>query len=338
MVRQKGDFTMTGLRILGLIVVFMFLATGLGGCPLAEGFLWNAADPADLGSNREANGDSSDDAAAERANMLSDLAERVAAGEGGYELAWSYGYSTISINPNIDVGDTHERYRPPNADSPGGGSGDWFGDFPGFDGWGGNGGSDDSGGDGGSNDDDGSGDDDDSGDDPPCQPDSSWSGWDGDVYYGNIDVEESECLYGYGESGYNRIVCITTAFDQDGALYTPVHAFAYDDWLTVEVRFEGQTETYYVWPYDFTITVVSLTRTADTIDVVLDLDMGFDDENAAVTAEGTHTLHMEIDGDSMTYASQTHYDGYFRAGSASDPDWEGYGVQDFDCSGTLTKR
>ena len=142
---------MASFRVFAVTAALLFLAAGLGGCPAAEGLLWNAGPAAELGPTDLPGDGAGEDAATEHPITLQDVATDVASGNGGVELAWSYGCTTISVNPNMDVGDTYVRtYGPPY-------DGGWDGGGNGAGGGSGSGGTGGSGGDGGSAGDGGAG-------------------------------------------------------------------------------------------------------------------------------------------------------------------------------------
>lgn len=314
--RRKGVFPMAILKTFLLTIAPGLCAITLAGCSLPELLAPEVETPTDEAG---ANG------VTEKTSMLEELARELVDGGDVTELARSYGSTSVSVNPGTDPqsappedtgadfmagGAPDVDYGEAAANAPAPGSGD-SGDF---------------------------GDDGDSGG-SSCKPDKDWSGWDGDVYCGEVRVMESESLEGHGGMERELAGCITIGFDDRGVPGAiPVPLFARGELLDVDVVFENETGVYKVWVYDVTVTVVSATYTPTTADAVLDVAIEFEGEHSSITAQGVHELHTEIVGDSLVYVAQTHYDGHFRAGSAADPDLALDATQDFDCTGTLARQ
>lgn len=341
---------MTTSRTVQMTAALVFLALAAGGCALSEEFLDGAASPAEPDSAAATPAGADEDAATEEATTLADVVVALAAGEEATEVAWSYGFSSISINPDYD---------PPSAYPPG------YNPYNQGDSDQGNGGSDDgatsgSGGDEGSGASDGSDDSDDAGDsdDSGESGDSGGSGngggctgtsactwhggWPGD-FSGDIYCCETESLEGYGGFAQDMKFCdISMAFNDAGVPdWIPIPVFARDGMLRVDVSLAGQSGVYSYWLYDIVVTVVSANYTPTTADVVLEIDLSWFGDHSSIEAWGTHTLHTNVGGDSLTYSSQTHYDGHFWAeeGDPQNPgeDFDADAPQDFDCSGILRR-
>ena len=321
---------MTSSRIVVTAAALVFLVAGLGGCPIPEELSSESGAPAGTGTG---SGSVGEDAVAEETTTLASVATGVASGDMGSDVAWSSDYTSISIHNDHRPSQDYSAGHTPSSrgDSHGG---DAFVD----------GDSDDSG----EIDDSDSGDSDDSVeilDEEPCEddffPDRCYicPEWGGD-YEGIIYAHVTETLEGYGGgSGVAKFCSVSMSFDDAGVPeWIPIPIFA-RSMTRVHVRSVGETKVYSYWVYRMTITVVSATYTPTTADVVLDIDLDFFGSSSAIRAAGVHTMHTEIDGDSLVYSSQTHYDGSFFA-AAGDPDnpgedWEPNATQDFDCSVTL---
>ncbi len=289
---------MASYRLAATMGVCALLAAGLGGCPLAEGPLGDATPSADL--ELPADGQEEGGASPEQTTTLEDVVSGIMEGDGGEELAWSYGSNWTYTGPDYNP------YGGASGGGPGGG-GTEEGSMPG-----GSAGSDDG----------GSG--------QRFVPGSA-------TYGGTIDCFRHESLAGYGELSEDMTFQVTMGFDDDGVpTRVPFPLFIERIIVYADVRYPGDADTFTVpstptTTWTVTVRVVSATYTPASASVVLEIDTGWVGEYSSVTASGAHTLQTEVIGDALRYSSDTHYEAEFRA----DDDWEGRGTEDFDCTGTL---
>jgi hypothetical protein len=297
---------MTSFRIPVMAVALALLAAGSGGCPLAD-----LATPTDLGQQPAGDDDSA--APPEQTTTLAEVASGIMEGDGGEELAWSYGSSWVYTGPGYSPDATY----PPDFDPYGGGSG----------GTGGGAGVDEDNASGGS---DGS---DEGGPGPMFGPGSA-------TYSGTVDCLRHESLEGYGELSEDMTLQVAMSFDEQGVpISVPFPLFIERIMVYADVRYVGDTDTFTV-PFNATVSwtvtvrVVSAVYTTQTASIVLEIDTGWAGEHSSIIASGTHTLQTEVVGEALNYSSDTHYEAEFRAAD----DWEGHGTEDFDCTGTLPRQ
>jgi hypothetical protein len=292
---------MASPRLAMMAGVFALLATTSGGCPLAENLPGDLATPTDLipsGGAEENDGGASP----EQATTLEDVVSGIMEGDGGEELAWSYGSDWVYTGPG---------YNPQRGGS--GGAPDGGANEPSAPG--GSGGS----GDGGSG--------------LTFPPGSA-------TYSGTVDCFRHESLEGYGELSEDLTFQVTMSFDDEGLpANIPFPLFIERIIVYADVCHVGDTETFTVpstptTAWTVTVTVVSATYTPQSASVVLEIDTGWVGEYSSITASGLHTLEAEVIGDALRYSADTHYEAEFRA----DDDWEGQGTEDFDCTGTLPRQ
>lgn len=306
---------MTSLRMIGTTAALLFVAAGLGGCPLTEVFPEDVARSPELGPSDSTGGSAAADADAtsEKATALEEFAAGIAEGDAGMELARSFGSTSISTSSDgLPAGVYPPGYNPYDLDndSSDGAPADEDGASVGSDG---------------------------SEDGPPGP---MFDEGPGTVYSGTVDCMRSETLLGYGEGFDELTYSVTMRFDEEGVPETiPVPVFVVRDLIEAEVRFPRDTDTQQVTftlnvAFTVTVTVVSAVYTPQTANVVLDIDVSWVGESSSITASGRHTLQTEVAGDQLRYSALTSYEAEFRA----DDDWMGSGTEKFDCTGTLTLR
>jgi hypothetical protein len=335
-----------------MTAALMFLAVAAGGCALSEGFLDGEASPAEPDSAAASPAGAPEDAETEEVTTLADVAAAIAAGEEATEVAWSYGFSSISINPDYDPPSAYPPgYNPYNqgdSDQGNGGSDDGATSGSGGDeGSGASDGSDDSDDVGDSDDSGGSGGSAESGDGGGCTGTSrcTWyGGWWPREFIGDVYCCKTEFLEGYGGLAQDRKFCdVSMCFDDAGVPdWIPVPGIGDKGMFRVGVCLAGQSEVHswaiWIWE-EVVVTVVSANYTPTTADVVLEIDLSWFGDYSSVEAWGVHTMHTSVVGDSLTYSSQTHYDWHFWAkeGDPENPgeDFDADATSDYDCSGTL---
>ena len=322
---------MNSLRISGVITVIVLMGAALGGCPLADEMLQSTALPTDPSAAGTPVDNSNEEGAADTPIKLKDLAAEIAEGDAAYELAWSYGQTTISVNPNIDVGDTYERGYRPSSYTGGSSDDDWWWGLPDFGDWGDPGGSGDSG------DSDDGDDSDDNGcidaDDPGAPPGDS----DTRTYVGTLDCLRTEALRGCGESSEETCYNVSLVLNEPGVLGSiPVPVTLTHRMMSADVRFVGDSDTQII-PFSHdevftvTVTVVSASYTTHTANVVLDVEAVWIGEYSGIVVRGVHTLETQIVDGNLTYSSDTQYELDLWAAD----DWSGDATDDYDCDGVL---
>jgi len=300
---------MTSFRAFATTLALVWLGAVLGGCPMTPA-------PPDSSAAEVGPGGSSVDteagAGGNGESMLAGLALELAEGDRGDDVTQSSGFDWIQTGPD---------YQPEDAYPPGFNP---YGDDTSADGYA-DGGDAAAGGSGGS---DGN------------APGTPTGDGDGNTYSGTLDCHRHETLEGYGELSEDMTYQVTMSFDEFGVPErVPFPMFIENSLIQANVRYPGDSDTFTVpfassAAYDVTVTVVSAVYTPETASVSLDIDVAWIGENASITASGSHTLQTAVVGDALTYSSDTHYDGDFRAAD----DWEGRGTEDFDCTGTLTRQ
>lgn len=315
---------MASLRILAITTALIVFTATLGGCAIPETPLDSSGE-----SNLEANtpdSGSADQSGTEAPTTLADVATALADGDGGDDVARSYGSTSISTNANYDLPPYYSPgYDPDDSGDSGNGTSD-----------------DGSGADDGSNAGDGSDTSDGGGDDGETPPAGALSGT---TYGGSLTCHYSESLDNMTGPSEDRTYRMTITLSDEGVpVQIPVPPFiansdTYIMW--VGVHYPEESETHMVpfghsgddLYFTMTITVASAEYTAESVHVTFDIDVSWYGDHSSMTASGTHTVEMLVDQDSLAYSAVTHYDGHFVA----DDDWEGDGTVDHDCSGTLTR-
>ena len=320
-------------KVVVAAVASLLLIGGLGGCPALDALSPEGDSSQVFAPNGTADTDSDSQTQDDTPFSLEELQRSLVSGNARYRETISTGYSTISINPSIDVGDTYEHPDPPpvsyDADNAGGDQDD--------DNDGDNADSDDSGNDTGGDDGD-----DDPADDPP-------SGSNIDTYEGQTtcsyyeSLEDNEQFYG---ELFREVTCeVSLAFNTQGVPETiPVPPFTGgtdgDRWQ-IGVHFVNETETFEYMTdgvmYTVTVRVSAATYTAQAAHVELELDCSWYGDSSSIVAEGNHTLDTMLTSSGIQYTASTDYEGVFTAdGEADEDDWVGYGVVAYDCGGMLT--
>ncbi|MFQ5805660.1 MAG: hypothetical protein ACE5I3_04335 [Phycisphaerae bacterium] len=308
---------MASFRIVGMAAALALLAAGPGGCPLAEGLPEDIAPSAEVGPTAPAGAgvDEDADVPSERTTTLEELVSGIMEGDGGEELAWSYGSTWVYTGPDYNPEGVYPPgYNPYGQGATGGAAGGGGESGP-------SGGSDGSGG---------------GGSDDGESEQTSGSG--SPTYSGTVDCFRHESLEGYGEMSEEMTFQVTMSFDEQGVPNSvPFPLFIERIIVYPDVRQVGETDTFTVpftstATWNVTVTVVSATYTPQSASVVLEIDLGWVGEHSSVTASGVHTLEAQIVEGALSYSSDTHYEAEFRAAD----DWLGWGTEDFDCSGMLT--
>jgi len=118
----------------------------------------------------------------------------------------------------------------------------------------------------------------------------------------------------------------------------PVFAGPGIELIQVDVHFPGEVGEYSDGGiFDLVVTVVSASYTPTSADVTLKIDQRFDGVSSSIKARGTHTMHTQVVGDTLSFSFQTSYEGRFFAAVDDGDDWEANATQDYDISGILER-
>jgi hypothetical protein len=244
-----------------------------------------------------------------KTSALEELAQEIASGQEGQELARSHGSSTISIAPDYWPEGVYPGGSGPydeGSDAGGESSGDANEENAGYAAGGASG--------------------------------SQGDGRFGETYAGTVDYSCTESLGDTEGPSESFTYFLTLGVGADGVPDAiPVPAFLCDSSDRIVLATAGavgETETYEVpfagIHFDMTVTVLSAEYGPQSATVVLDLDVAWFGERSSMTARGTHRLHIEAVADGLALSSETHYDAKFQA-----DDWASPGTRDFVGQGTL---
>jgi hypothetical protein len=299
---------MASLRLGATGAVLLCLAAGMAGCPVMQVPVDDAAsltDPAPTGS-ADVGGEAGESGA--KTSALEELAQEIASGEEGQELARSHGWTSISIAPDY----WPEGVYPPGSspyDDEGESSGDADEGNAGYTAGGASG--------------------------------SQGGGRFGGTYAGTVNYSCTESLGDKEGPSESFTYSLTLGVGGDGVPDAiPVPAFLSDSSdrvVLATVGVVGESETYEVpfagIHFDMTVTVLSAEYGPQSATVVLDVDVAWFGEQSSMTARGTHTLHIEAVADGLALSSETHYDAEFQADN-----WGSPGTRDFVGQGTLSPQ